>query len=1136
MIDGSSAWVAPAHDLWGLSAAEAEARLRERMGPAWRVAAIGPAGERGVRYATVSHDGRHAGRGGLGAVLGSKWCKAVMVRARTKVASADPPAVLAAAKDLRQRSFGQATAKYRELGTMANLLAFNAISALPTRNFSAATFDGAEALSAEQVAELRQVARNSCASCSIGCEHLYKSRGGKKVRMEYENVFALGPLCGVNDPDAVIAASGRCDELGLDTISTGGTIAWAMECAEKGLIDAPWLRFGDGEALLRAIEEIGAREGIGDLLAEGSRFAARMVGHGSEAFAAHVKGLELPGYEPRTLQAMALGLAVNARGADHNRSGAYEADLSGRARPAAGRGTPRARRDRDRGPCGDHGLSDPVQVPARRLRGPAGGVGAAAQRRHRLGYRRRRAGAHRAADRDDQAAVQPARGLDPRGGLAAPPVPVRAGGARLRQTGDAQRGAPGVHDQLVLPRPRPRADGSAARQDPRRARPRGPRERFWTNRSKQGRLGPMATTSATQPTAITKNISLRIDGQEVTVRDGTTILQAAAQLGIAIPVLCHDDRYDPVGVCRMCVVDIGARAFAAACVRPCEEGMEVVTTGERLDRHRATLTELLLADQPDPAQDPKETTTGDNELLVLVRQYGVEKDEEQLPQGHGRGIDDSNPVIAVNHDACILCDRCVRACDDIQGNDVIGRSGKGYSTRIAFDLNDPMGDSSCVTCGECVAACPTGALTNKPLHGVPIRPRTELRQVDTVCPYCGVGCALTYNVDDERKAIAFAEGRPQPGSKGRLCVKGRYGWDYARSPQRLTKPLIRREDAYPKGPLSTDVRGDEEGGRSDRRRKPGGLVDYDQVMPSFREASWEEALDLVARRLTEIHADGGPAAIAGFGSAKCSNEEAYLFQKLIRTGFHTNNVDHCTRLCHASSVAALFEGIGSGAVSTTYGDVINADVIIITGSNATANHPVASSFFKQARRLGTTIIYVDPRADKVADHADIFCQLKPGTDVAFYNAVMHEIIRLGLVDEEFIRPDVELRGAGGDRRGLPARARRADHRRQRRADPPGRADLGRGERRNHLLGDGDLAAHHGHRQRALPDRDVLDHRQRRPAGHRPAPPARPEQRPGRVGRRADPDVLPGLQGRRRRGDAGPFREAWGETELDPDRA
>jgi aldehyde:ferredoxin oxidoreductase len=237
--------------------------------------------------------------------------------------------VLAAARDLRARSFGPATAKYRELGTLANLLAFNAISALPTRNFQAATFAGAPQLAAEELAELRTVARNSCASCTIGCEHIYSARGGKQMRVEYENVFALGPMCGVSDPDAVLAASSLCDELGLDTISAGGTIAWAMECAERGLIDAPWLRFGDAGALLRALAETGAREGIGELLAEGSRLAARRVGGGSAEFAPHVKGLELPGYEPRTMHAMALGLAVNARGADHNRSGAYEADLSG---------------------------------------------------------------------------------------------------------------------------------------------------------------------------------------------------------------------------------------------------------------------------------------------------------------------------------------------------------------------------------------------------------------------------------------------------------------------------------------------------------------------------------------------------------------------------------------------------------------------------------------------------------------------------------------------------------------------------------------------------------------------------------------------------------------------------------------
>jgi len=330
VVDGADVRLEPAGDLWGLPAADTEARLRERLGPAWRIAAIGPAGERLVRYATVSHDGRHAGRGGLGAVLGAKHVKAVAVRAREKVASAHPAAVLAAARDLRTRSFGPATAKYRELGTLANLLAFNAISTLPTRNFQASTFAEAPQLAAEDLDGMRRVARESCASCSIGCEHIYARKDGGTVRVEYENVFALGPLCGVGDADAVLAASALCDALGLDTISAGGTIAWAMEAAERGLIDAPWLRFGDAAALLRALDEIGARTGLGALLAEGSRRAAEEVGGGSLAFSAQVKGLELPGYEPRTLQAMALGLAVNARGADHNRSGAYEADLSGR--------------------------------------------------------------------------------------------------------------------------------------------------------------------------------------------------------------------------------------------------------------------------------------------------------------------------------------------------------------------------------------------------------------------------------------------------------------------------------------------------------------------------------------------------------------------------------------------------------------------------------------------------------------------------------------------------------------------------------------------------------------------------------------------------------------------------------------
>lgn len=334
LVDGDGTRLLDARHLAGRTAAETDKELREQLGRGWRMAAIGPAGERGVRYATISHDGRHAGRGGLGAVMGAKNLKAIAVRSAVKIATADPRGVLAAARDLRERSFGPATEKYRELGTLANLLAFNAIATLPTRNFQAAAFEGAGRLAEqspdESVEGMRRVARSSCASCTIGCEHIYRVGRGKKARVEYENVFALGPMCGVSDPGAVLAASARCDDLGLDTISAGGTIAWAMECAQRGLIDAPWLRFGDPDALLRVLDEIGTRgTALGSLLAEGSRQASRTVGADSASFAPHVKGLEMPGYEPRTLHAMALGLAVNARGADHNRSGAYEADLSG---------------------------------------------------------------------------------------------------------------------------------------------------------------------------------------------------------------------------------------------------------------------------------------------------------------------------------------------------------------------------------------------------------------------------------------------------------------------------------------------------------------------------------------------------------------------------------------------------------------------------------------------------------------------------------------------------------------------------------------------------------------------------------------------------------------------------------------
>jgi formate dehydrogenase major subunit len=478
-------------------------------------------------------------------------------------------------------------------------------------------------------------------------------------------------------------------------------------------------------------------------------------------------------------------------------------------------------------------------------------------------------------------------------------------------------------------------------------------------------------------------IQLTIDGIAVEVSDGTTIWDAARSVGIEIPVLCHEPRLEPAGVCRVCVVDVGERLLVASCVRSCEPGMEVRTATEEIESHRKTLVELLVCDQPPIERDPKETTVGGNDLLALATQYDARRD--RFPSRDDRPADSSSSVIAVDHQACILCDRCIRACDDLQNNEVIGRTGKGYGARIAFDLDRPMGNSTCVSCGECAASCPTGALVDLAVS-LPLQPREQLTPVESVCPYCGVGCAITYHVDQKRNAIVLAEGRENPGSQGRLCVKGRYGWDYVQHEQRLTVPLIRRESSYP---------------------KPGGLVDYAAVLAAFREATWEEALDLVANRLAGIRDSHGPDSLAGFGSAKCSNEEAYLFQKMIRTAFGTNNIDHCTRLCHASSVAALLEGIGSGAVTTTYGDIANAETALITGSNTTANHPVAATFFKEASKRGTKLIVVDPRRPDIADHAEFYCRTKPGTDVAFYNAMMHVIIEEDLVDRAYVEEHTE---------------------------------------------------------------------------------------------------------------------------------
>ncbi len=424
----------------------------------------------------------------------------------------------------------------------------------------------------------------------------------------------------------------------------------------------------------------------------------------------------------------------------------------------------------------------------------------------------------------------------------------------------------------------------------------------------------------------TLRVTFEVNGRTLTALAGETLLQACRRNGIDIPHLCYKPGMGADGNCRVCMVEIeGERVLAPACSRQPLEGMVVLTESKRARHAQRLVLELLLANMP------KESAVHDNELLRWCQKLGIA--ESRFAPRVLPAASHTQPGIAVNLAACIQCTRCLRACREVQVNDVIGLALRGAEAQIVFDLNDDMGRSSCVGCGECVQACPTGALA--PADGVARRPPE--RSVETVCPYCGVGCRLTYHVRNNR--IVYVEGSDGPANLGRLCVKGRYGFDYIHHPHRLTKPLIRKEGA-PKSANAT--------------------VDPADPSAVFREASWDEALEAAASGLKRIIDRDGPQGLAGFGSAKGSNEEAYLFQKLVRTGLGSNNVDHCTRLCHASSVAALLEMLGSGAVSNPVADVAEAEVIVVIGSNTEANHPVAATFIKNAVKAGKTLIA--PRA------------------------------------------------------------------------------------------------------------------------------------------------------------------------------
>jgi len=470
-------------------------------------------------------------------------------------------------------------------------------------------------------------------------------------------------------------------------------------------------------------------------------------------------------------------------------------------------------------------------------------------------------------------------------------------------------------------------------------------------------------------------VRFTLDGQEVEAPKGLTIWEIAHGRGLVIPHLCHKPApgYRPDGNCRACMVEIqGERTLAASCIREPQDGMVVTTHSARAETARKMVIEMLVADQPDREMARDKSS----HFWAMADANGVS--ESRLPKLEDTRIpllDDSHVAMRVNLDACIQCGLCVRACRDIQVNDVIGMAGRGHDSYPTFDFADPMGASTCVACGECVQACPTGALMPATvLDDNQVGDSADYdEEVKSVCPFCGVGCQVSLKVKDNK--VKFVEGINGPANEGRLCVKGRFGFDYIHHDHRLTKPLIRRADAPPKG-LN---------------------VDPANWQAFFREASWDEALDFAANGLKRRGRE-----VAGFGSAKCTNEEAYLFQKMIRQGFGHNNVDHCTRLCHASSVAALIENVGSGAVTATFNEIENADVAIVIGANPIENHPVAATYFKQFTKRGGKLIVMDPRGQALKRFATHMLQFRPGADVSMLNAIMHAIVEEGLYDRQYI--------------------------------------------------------------------------------------------------------------------------------------
>ncbi len=489
-------------------------------------------------------------------------------------------------------------------------------------------------------------------------------------------------------------------------------------------------------------------------------------------------------------------------------------------------------------------------------------------------------------------------------------------------------------------------------------------------------------------------LTLTIDGKQITVQPGQTVLDAALAHNIHIPHLCYHPELSASGGCRLCLVEVEGRPEpVVSCGLLAADGMNITTQSEQLYDMRRDIIDLFVSDHPLDCVTCEKS--GSCELQRYAYEYNVT--ETSYVKNISRSLfQDDNPFFIRDHKYCILCGKCTRVCEEVVGANAIEIAGRGFEAHMSTPFDGPMIDSKCVFCGNCVQVCPTAALM--PVSRKGKGREWEMQRVQSVCSYCGVGCQIEYALNKEGQ-IAYAQSTPDAAANGEfLCTKGRYGWDFVTHPDRLTQPLIRRDLAFQLGLTDTPWQMTD--------HSPLG-VKHPDLSAAYIPVDWDTALDVVAARLAEIVQQHGPDSVMGLASARCTNEENYLFQKFMRAAVGTNNIDHCARLCHSSTVEGLVKSLGSGAMTNSIRELRDSDCILITGSNTAEAHPVISYEIVRATKRGANLIIIDPRRVPLVEHATLYLQAKPGTDIYVFLAMMHIILREGWADEVFVQARTE---------------------------------------------------------------------------------------------------------------------------------